>query len=160
LGGLLILLAVVTVRQKTNKVTKMGIGWGILAGLTISTLNLFEKILIDLISYLPYAILVMILAAVFMWAVLLFRKQSIPFTFFYKKQTLGLMVLRSLSAYGFTLALFLGAKLSVATYFSSLNVITTVIFGIILLKEKEHLKAKLIATVLAVIGLSLILLAG
>lgn len=161
LGGLLIFLAILTVRQKGSKsLTRRGLEWGVVASIVISLLNLFEKELINIVGYLPYAIPVHIAAVIIMWVVLLARKQKVSLRVFQDSQTQLLMVLRVLSAYGFGLAFYYGGKLSVSTYISSLGVIITVILGIILLGENDYLKQKIIATCMAVAGLTCILIAS
>lgn len=161
LGGVCIFLAVLTVRQKGGKqATLLGIQWGIAAALAISFLNFAEKALINNIGYLPYTIPVMLIATTTMWAVVLLRKQKVQLQDFTSKDALALMGLRAMSMYGATLALYLGATLSVYTYISSLSVVATVIFGVLLLGEKDYLKQKFVATGIAVVGLSLILWAN
>jgi drug/metabolite transporter (DMT)-like permease len=161
LGGVFIFLGVLTVRQKGRKeITQLGIRWGIAASIVISLLGLLEKGLMSKIGFLPYAIPAMLLAVVMMWAILLLRKQSIPMRTFAQPSTISLMVLRAMSAYGALLSLYYGAALSVYTYISSLSVITTVLFGVVLLKESDNLRQKITATALAVTGLTLILIAN
>ena len=70
------------------------------------------------------------------------------------------MGFRSLSAYGFTLAFYTGAKISVANYISGLSVILVVILGIVILKERDYLLRKIIATGIAVLGLTAILISN
>lgn len=77
-GGFCIFLAVLTIRQRgKEQATRQGIWWGIAAALVISLLNLGEKSLINDVGYLAYAVPVMLLATIFMWAVLLGRKQKV-----------------------------------------------------------------------------------
>lgn len=161
LGGLLIFLAVLTVKQKGKKeLTASGIKWGIAASIVISLLNLNEKDLINTIGYLDYAIPVMLLAAAIMWGVLLARKQTIKAEVFLRPSMLQLMGFRALSAYSATLAFNAGGLLSVTTYVSSLSVIIIVVLGALLLGENDYLKRKLFATGLAVLGLTAILIAN
>ena len=70
------------------------------------------------------------------------------------------MFFRVLSAYGFTLAFYSGALLSVGSYISSLGAVIIVIVGIIVLKENEYLKQKMLAILLAFIGLSAIFISN
>jgi drug/metabolite transporter (DMT)-like permease len=160
-GGLLIFLAIVTVRQKGNRtIAHRGITWGIAAAVAISALNFFERELIMHVGFIAYAPITMVLATMIMWAVLLGRKQSLPLRTFGEPQILALIVFRTISAYGFTLAFYYGAKLSVASYISSLSVIFIVMLGVIVLKERDYLRQKLIATSLAVVGLTCILISN
>lgn len=160
-GGLLIFLAIFIIKQKGNKkLTARGFFWGISAALSVSFLNLFEKNLINAIGFLDYAIPTMIGSAIIMWIILLSRKIKIDFKIFKTKKIISLMFFRAISAFGFSLAFYTGAKLSVANYLSGLSVILIVIFGIVLLKERDYLLRKIIATGIAVLGLTTILLAN
>lgn len=161
LGGLLIFLAVLTIRQKGRKtLTAQGTNWGLTAALTISVLNLFEKDLITELGFLQYSVPVMLLAAAIMWIILLAQGKTIPLEYFRQPRTIQLMVFRAISAYGFTLAFSAGALLSVGNYISSLSVIIIVLLGAWLLGENDYMKQKLIATGLAVLGLTVILISN
>lgn len=161
MGGLCIFLAVLTIRQKGRKeVTSKGIEWGLAAAIVISFLNFFEKKLIGEVGYLGYAVPVMLLAAIIMWTILLLQGKRLTFRYFKEPATINLMALRAISAYGFTLAFNAGGILSVSSYISSLSVIIIVLLGAWLLNERQYMKQKLIATGLAVIGLTLILVAN
>lgn len=161
LGGLLIFLAVLTVRQKGKReVTNRGIEWGLAAAVVISFLNLFEKKLIGEVGYFSYAVPVMLLAAAIMWIILLAQGKRVSYKYFKEQRTISLMVLRAMSAYGFTLAFNAGALLSVSSYISSLSVIIIVLLGAWLLNERDYMKQKLIATAMAVAGLTFILIAN
>lgn len=159
LGGLLILLAIFIVKQKGKKsLTTIGLQWGLVASLVISFLNFSEKYLLNNISYLEYAVPVMLIAATLMWAVLLLRNRKVDYSIFKQRQTISLMGFRALSAYCATLAFAAGGLLSVTSYLSSLSVVIIVILGALLLGERDYLKRKIIAVAISVIGLSLILL--
>lgn len=161
IGGILIFLAVLTVRQKGKKErTKNGIAWGIAAGFAVSMLNVFDKKMIGDIGFFEYSIPAMLLAAAVMWVILLMQGKRIKPGYFKEPKTIGLMFLRSMSAYCFLIAFYLGAILSVSTYISSLSVVVIVLLGAWLLKERDFLMQKLAATGLAVAGLTLILIAN
>lgn len=161
IGGLLIFFAVLTVKQKGKKdITKKGVYWGVAASIVISILNLSEKNLLGKVSLLEYAVPVMMIATVVMWAILLVRKQKIDWQLFTDKKILQLMALRAVSAYGFIFAFYSGALLSVATYISSLSLILIVILGVLLLGEKDFLKRKIIAVIMATLGLTTIFIAN
>jgi drug/metabolite transporter (DMT)-like permease len=160
LGGLLILSAILAIKQKGDKkLTVSGIKWGIFASVVISFLNLSEKNFISTFGYLNYAIPTMILAAIMMWLILLLQRKRIPKSLLFSGATLKLMVFRSISAYGATLAFYAGGPLSVTTYVSSLGVILIVAFGAFFLGENDYMKRKVIATSLAALGLTAILIA-
>lgn len=159
LGGFLILLAIVIVRQKgSEKVLHKGIEWGIAAALTISFLNLFEKELITNAGYLSYAVPLMVVATIIMWSYLFYRDKKINYRILLRPRMIQLMILRDMSAFGFVAAFAAGALLSVANYISSMGVIFMVIFGVLLLGERDYLKQKVIATAVACLGLTIVLI--
>ncbi len=160
LGGVLIFLAIVIVRQKGSRSVRVkGFEWGIIAAFVISFLNLSEKTLINHVGILNYFPIAMMSAAVIMWSyLLLVRKEKVDKDLLIQPQMLQLMILRAISAYGFPFALAAGALLSVANYISGLSVIIMVILGALVLKERDYLLRKTIATVVAVVGLTIILI--
>lgn len=161
LGGLLIFASIIAVKQKGRKdLTTRGIQWGLFASVVISVLNLNEKQLISQFGFVGYAIPVMILAAIMMWIILLARGQRIKPSVFVEPRMVSLMILRAVSAFGFTLAFSMGGLLSVSTYISSLGVIIIVILGAVLLGEKDYLKRKILAAAIAFAGLTCIFIAN
>lgn len=160
-GGLLIFASVVAVRQKGRRdLTAKGIQWGLFSSIVISVLNLNEKQLITQFGFIDYAIPVMILATLMMWGILLSRKQKVEPRVFIRPRMITLMMLRAASAFGFTLAFSVGGLLSVSTYISSLSVVIIVILGAVILGEKDYLKRKIIASIIAFIGLTCIFIAN
>ncbi len=158
LGGVLILAAIFVVRQKGSKsLYSKGMEWAVAAGLLVSLLNMTEKYMIGELGYAAYIVPVMVLTTIVMWCMLILRKQKSDLSIFIQTRMLALMALRSISAYGFTLAFAVGGLLSVSSYISSLSVILIVILGVLLLDERDYLRQKIIATALAVIGLTFIL---
>lgn len=159
LGGLAIFGAIFIVKQKGDKsLTRKGIEWGLAASITISIISSLEKHLISTIGYVEYFVPAMILAAIIMWAHLLFRKRKIEYGVFLHKDTVSLMFLRAISAYGAQLALVAGALVSVMNYFSSLSVILMVVLGAVLLGERDYLGRKLLAVAISIVGVTIILL--
>jgi len=161
LGGLLIFASIIAVKQKGRKdLTATGIKWGLFASVVISVLNLNEKQIIAQFGFLGYAIPVMILAAIMMWVILFARGQRIKPSVFIEPRMISLMVLRAISAFGFILAFSMGGLLSVSTYISSLGVVIIVILGAMLLGEKDYLNRKIIASIIAFLGLTCIFIAN
>lgn len=160
-GGLLIFVAVITVRQKgSRKLWSRGVIWGVAAAVSISSLNFFEKNLISSLGFAEYIVPVMLLATALMWSAQLMRKQQrVQLSVFKEPRMLLLMVFRAVSAYGFVLAFSVGGVLSVSSYVSSLSVVVIVVLGMLLLGEKDYMRQKIIATVLAASGLTAILIA-
>jgi drug/metabolite transporter (DMT)-like permease len=157
-GGLLILLAIFIVRQKGSRsITSKGVQWGVIAAFVVSLLNMNEKIMVTHINFFDYFPLLSIVAAVLMWLYMLCRRKKFDRSMFMRPQTAELMVLRSISAYGFTGALAAGALISVANYISAMSVIVMVVLGVLLLSERDYLLRKVVATTVAVIGLTIVL---
>lgn len=160
-GGLLILMAIITTKQKGSQVRNLkGVQWAIGAVLVLSFLNLSEKTLINNIGFLNYFPISIVIGAAIMWVYLIATKRRVDRQLILKPQTIQLMTFRALSAYGFSGALALGALISVANYISAMGVVLTVVLGAILLKERDYLGRKIIATAVTVIGLTLVLLSG
>jgi drug/metabolite transporter (DMT)-like permease len=161
LGGVIILLAIVTVKQRSSRTNNSkGVWWAIAAVFALSFLNLTEKTLINSIGFLEYFPIAAVLAAAIMWGYLVASKRKVDTKLLLQPKMLQLMTLRALSGYGFSLALAAGALISVANYISGMGVIFTVLLGVIWLRERDYLFRKILATVVAVIGLTLVLLSG
>ncbi len=157
-GGLLIFSSIVVSNQQGQRhLTIRGIRWGLAAALVMSVLSANEKAIISRIGFLHYAVPTMILAAIVMWMSVIPRSRRVSMSMFTRPSMLALMGLRALSAYCFTLALALGASVSVANYLSSLGVVIIVILGVVLLGEREQLARKTLSAVLALLGLTAIL---
>jgi drug/metabolite transporter (DMT)-like permease len=158
LGGVLIFLAVFVVRQRGPKhLTRTGLAWGLMAALTISILNIFEKKLVLQVGFFKDMLAVSLLATPVMWAMLFARGGRIPFSYLKQRETIIFMVLRAISAYGFILAFSVGL-LSVTSYISGLSVVVIMILGALWLDERDHPREKIVATTLAAVGLTVILL--
>jgi drug/metabolite transporter (DMT)-like permease len=95
-----------------------------------------------------------------MWAWLLLKNKNFEFQTLRQPKMLQLMTLRAMSAYGFSGALAAGALVSVANYISGMNVIFMVLLGVLLLNEKDYLKRKIFATLLAIAGLTVVLISS
>lgn len=161
IGGLFIFAAVFTLHHKDGKHLPLaGAFWGVVAALAISVLNTSEKELINSVGYLHYATPVMILACASLWGMMIASGQNLSFALVRQPRMLWLMGLRALSTHGIILAFSAGAMISIANYISSLSVVVIVVLGIVLLHERQYLRQKIVATILAVAGLTAILVAG
>lgn len=158
MGGLLIFCSVFIVRQEQSfHVTKQGLLFGFGAALVLSFLNITEKSLNQLVGFFEYFLPVSIICAVIMWTIVFLRRTPVSVAHLTKPETLSLMGFRALSAFGFSAAIVFG-PVALSNYISSLSVILMVICGIVFLKERDYLKRKIMATIIASIGLSFILL--
>lgn len=158
LGGVLLFCAIFVVKQKSKKgVTKSGILWGLSCAVVISVLNFVERELNLNVGFLSFYFPTTLACSVILWSLLLIRGRQISFSFFRSPASYSLMGFRAISAYGFSYALAFG-PLALSSFISSLGVILTVLCGVLFLGERDYLKNKIFAVILAVIGLSLILL--
>lgn len=160
-GGGLILVAIIIVKQKGSKsLLAKGIAWGLTAAVAVSFLNMFEKQLVSSVGFINFFPAVGVICAAIMWAFIIFRKQSFDSSILRQPNMIQLMALRALSAYAFTGALAMGALISVGNYISGMGVIFMVILGVILLDERDYLARKIAATVLAILGLTVVLISS
>lgn len=160
-GGLLISAATFIVRQKgSKKITRRGMAWGVAMALTISVLGVTEKYVINEVGVFTAAPIITLVVGIIMWSVVLVRRYPLPKKVIFTTPILPLMVLRSLSNWGFVFALAAGALVSVATFVSALSVVAIVALGALLLGERDYLRRKIIAVIVAVVGLTAVLFGG
>jgi drug/metabolite transporter (DMT)-like permease len=160
-GGVLILLAIFIVKQRSSHSLRVkGAMWGIAAALIISFLNLSEKKLILNVGFLNYFPIESVISAVIMWAYLIRSNRSFKFDVLRQPAMIRLMTLRAMSAFGFSGALAAGALVSVANYISGMSVIFMVLLGVLLLDERDYLRRKVFATLLAIAGLTIVLISS
>lgn len=159
IGGLLILSAIVIVRQKGDKkLTRRGLIWGIGMACTISVLGVAEKFVINEAGVHTAAPIITATVGAFMWGAVWARRLPVPRKYVFTKSVIWLMILRSMSNWGYVLALAAGAFVSVATFVSSLSVVAIVALGAVVLGERDFLKRKIVAVFVASIGLAAVLL--
>jgi drug/metabolite transporter (DMT)-like permease len=158
-GGALVFLAGFLVIGSVG-VGRRGALLSVATAVVISFVTFFEKWMMGEVGYVNFVFPESIVVTAILWIVVLLRgvlrNEPIDRGALLNRAVLGLMPLRCVSAYGFTLALSLGALLSVSTYISSLSVVTTAVAGIILLKERDSLGGKIAAGCVALAGVTLI----
>lgn len=159
IGGLLIFGAIIALRQKGNqRLTKQGIAWGLGAAVAASLVNVIEKHLINDVGVFTSGPVVLLMATAVLWCIVLICRYPVPgMRQVITKQIVGLVVFRLCVSWGFALALAAGAFVAVATYVSSLSVVVIAVLGVVLLDERDYLRRKVIAVVLAVAGLTALL---
>jgi drug/metabolite transporter (DMT)-like permease len=158
LGGLLIFTAIFVVRQRgALNVTRQGVLFGLGAALAISAMNTCEKELIKLVGYEQYIFPMFTIAAIVMWAVVFLRRTVIPSGLLLRPQSLLLMALRACAGISFSYSLVFG-PVAVSSYLSSLSVVLMVVCGMLFLGERDYIKSKVWATVMAISGLTFILI--
>lgn len=159
IGGLVIFASILTVSIKDGKFhLQKGMEWGIYIAVFFSLHALLEKYNIEEVGLGSYMLWVGPLITVFNWAMVYFTKTEMaPYSTFLKPDMLAAVLLPVVSGWTYVAAISV-AQIAVVNYVSGLSVVAAVAAGVVILKEKDHLRQKIIATVLAVIGLTLILL--
>jgi drug/metabolite transporter (DMT)-like permease len=157
-GGVLVFIAGFILSGRSVS-RPAGVLFSIAAAVLISVLNAFQKYLITELGYAAYMFPSVLATAGALWLIVLLGKHPVDKAFLKSRASGMLMVFRCLSAHGFTLALSLGALLSISTYVAALTCVTTPIAAIIFLKETDNLAKKVIAGVVALAGVTLIFFA-
>ena len=156
-GGAMVFTAGFILMKRTSA-RPSGIFFSVASGAMIAFLNVIEKYLILQVGFAAYMFPAAIIIAVLLWILVLGTKRPVDKTFIATKGFYALAVLRGISAYGFTLSLWLGALISVSTYISSLTCVTIAITAVIFLKETDSLNKKIAAGIIALAGVTLIFL--
>ena len=155
-GGGLIFMAAFIIRQRgSRKTTRAGVAWAVSCAMTVACLNIVEKKLVTSIGYVTYMTLMAYIATPLLWGIVLVLKRPIDSQLFYQKKTYLLMTFRALSAHCFVLALSTGL-VSITSFISGTGVIIIMILGALLLGERDHPRQKILATILATLGLACI----
>ncbi len=158
IGGIIIFSSILLLNlHKDNTYKSSPILWGLLATIWLSVHATLEKYNILDIGFETYMFITMLLGSVFLWLLVAQKKVNLQKNKGYiNRQFALLLVLRPLSAWSITYALLYGS-LAVASYVSGMSVVFIVIAGIIFLHEREHMRQKILATAVGVIGLTVIL---
>lgn len=155
-GGGLIFMAAFIIRQRgSRKTTRAGVAWAVSCAMTIACLNIVEKKLVTSVGYVTYMTLMAYIATPLLWGIVLVLKRPIDRQLFCQKKTYLLMTFRALSAHCFVLALSTGL-VSITSFISGTGVIIIMILGALLLGERDHPRQKILATMLATLGLACI----
>ena len=155
-GGGLIFMAAFIIRQRgSHKTTRAGVAWAVSCAMTIACLNIVEKKLVTSVGYVTYMTLMAYIATPLLWGIVLVLKRPIDRQLFCQKKTYLLMTFRALSAHCFVLALSAGL-VSITSFISGPGVIIIMILGALLLGERDHPRQKILATMLATLGLACI----
>ncbi len=159
LGGLVIFASIVALNLHRNRQYRSRpILLGLLATIFFSLHATLEKFNITSVGALPYFFVSGGLAAAVLWLLVLQRGIKLPHIAGHADWHMArLLALRSLSAWGYVLALPY-VSLAIANYVSGMSVALIVVFGVFYLKERDHLREKFTALGIAVAGLTLILI--
>lgn len=160
LGGLVILISILMLNLHQNKRWRSkSILIGLFAMLWFSFHAVLEKYNLQHLDFQSYFFTFALIGTVLMWLLVLYKRINVigQIEHIHDKKIYALLITRALSAYGYTYALLYGS-LAVTNYVSGMSVTLIVLFGIYILGEKEDMKQKLTAVVVACIGLTLILI--
>jgi len=155
-GGLVFIAGFIIIRKIHSR--KLGVLLGITNGISIACITMFEKWLIPTVGYTNIIFPACVIVAVILWIILLISKITFDWKLMKSPVLITLLPLRCVAMYSFTLSMALGGLLSVCTYFSSLSFITTSVAGIIFLKERDMMLSKMLAAIVAIVGVTLVFL--
>ena len=158
-GGLVIFGSIVALNlHRDRRFATKPVLIGLAATLIFSIHATVEKFNVVNVGFLEYMLVSGGLATLLLWIWVWRRRVSlVHITRNFDRHTLQLLFFRSLSAWGYVLALKYGS-LAVTNYVSGMSVPLTVLLGVYVLNEREHLREKFTATVIAIAGLTLILI--
>lgn len=159
LGGVIIFSSVLILNLHKNKRYKSKpVLYGMASMVFISMLATLEKNIILTIGFPTYIFQVGLVATVILW-VIAFKKgvKLREIKSHIDKKFILLLLFRPLSGWSFILA-FKQGSLAVTNYVSGMSVPLIVIFGILFLNERDRIKEKVMALVIALLGLTLILI--
>ena len=159
IGGAVIFASIVALNlHRKRRFATQAVLVGLLATVIFSVHATVEKFNIIHVGFLQYMLISGGLATILLWVWVWYRRLPITqITNHFDKHTLQLLFYRSLSAWGYVLALKFGS-LAVTNYVSGMSVPLTVLLGVYILKERNFLREKITATAIAVAGLTLILI--
>lgn len=156
-GGFIIFASILMLNlHKNRRFTEKGFLIGLLTTVWFSAHATLEKYNVTNAGFETYMVVAGALATAGLWAIVVYRRINIrEMKHLWNKHTVSLLFARTLSAWAYVYALLYGS-LAVTNYVSGMGVVLIVLFGVVLLNERDNLKQKLLATGVAVIGLTLI----
>ncbi len=158
-GGIVIFASILLLNlHKNRRYASTPILLGLFATVWFSVHATLEKYNVVQVGFVDYMFWAQGFAALMLWGMVLksdVKLSAVKASFDW--HTIRLVVLRVVSAWGYTYALKYGS-LAVINYVSGMGVALIVLFGILLLGERNYLKQKIYAVVVAVFGLTLILI--
>lgn len=158
-GGFTIFISIVLLNLHKNKgYAEKAVLIGLFTTLWFSAHATLEKYNVISIGFEDYMIVAGLISTAVLWAIAINKGATISVI---KKSfdwhTVQLLALRTLSAWSYVYALKFGS-LAVTNYVSGMSVVLIVVLGIVVLHERKDLHQKLLATGVAIIGLTLILI--
>lgn len=159
-GGFVILISIFMLNlHKAKRWRSKSILIGLFAMLWFSFHAVLEKYNIQQLDFESYFFTFALIGTILLWGLVVVKRINVKrqMTHIKDKKIFWLIVLRALSAYGYTYALLYGS-LAVTNYVSGMSVALIVLFGIYVLGETQDKRQKLRAVAVACVGLTLILL--
>jgi drug/metabolite transporter (DMT)-like permease len=158
LGGFVILVAIAIIAIATKRrYDNIGIFWGLMAAVVLTTISSIEKHIIKVTPVETYMAIGFTFGAIIVTTINL--KDLKQLKELLNTQMLLLSTSRFFSAYFFVKSLSVG-EYSLVSFISSSSIIIIAFMSYFLLKEKENLKPKIISTMITVLGIYIIYLAG
>lgn len=159
LGGLIIFASILMLNiHKNNSFADRAVLIGILVTVWFSAHSTLEKYNVMTVGFEDYMVISGSLATIFLWTIAL--KSGISLGSLKKHlnpHSLWLFMFRALSAWAFVYAIQFGS-LAASNYVSGMSVVLIVILGVLLLGERKGIRQKILATSIAMIGLTFILI--
>lgn len=158
-GGIVIFVSILVLNlHKDRRFVSTPVLFGILAAIWFSVHATLEKYNLMQLGFNDYMFWAHGIAMLLLWSLVLRSNVDLPaLKSAFDWHTVRLIVLRAMSAWGYTYALLYGA-LAVTGYVSGLGVALIVLFGVLLLGERKDLKQKIYAVLIASLGLTFILI--
>lgn len=160
IGGVIIFLSILMLNlHKQKRWKSMPILIGLFAMLWFSFHATLEKFNLLQVGLETYMFLFTLIGTLLMWGIVALQKVDVKDQLQHVKgkEIYALLVTRATSAFGYVYALQYGT-LAVTNYVSGMAVVIIVIAGVFLLGERDNMRDKFLATFVAFIGLTLILI--
>ena len=158
LGGFAILVAIAIIAIATKRrYDNIGIFWGLMAAVALTAISSIEKHIIKATPVETYMAIGFTFGAIIVTTINLKNIKQLKELL--NTQMLLLATSRFFSAYFFVKSLSVG-EYSLVSFISSSSIIIIAFMSYFLLKEKENLKPKIISTMITVLGIYIIYLAG
>ena len=157
-GGIIILSSILMLNLHVDSRWKSKpILIGLFTMLWFSFHATIEKYNISEINIETYIFIFFTLGTLFLWILVFYKRTDVKtqMSLLADRQIALLLFTRAISAYSYIYALKQG-DLAISNYISGMSVVVVVLFGIYYLGERNEKKQKLIATAIALVGMTLI----
>ena len=161
LGVALVFLGVFVLSYEAGKQVSWrdrGVRWTLLNAMLVALAATFDKLALRYVNVETYAVLSCIIPTIFLLPYVLMRKQY-ALNLLLKRKTLpwAILAVTVLAiSYYFTIGAYALADISVAYPVMRIGTIFAVLLGIMVLKEREHMARKIIASIIVVAGVLIV----